>query len=56
VTKKELEYVAKVLSRIVHPDEHVAKAVAYVQKDLAHYAACKGQLLEQYDYEATRAW
>ena len=50
MTINELKHVNKVLSKITNPDEQVAKAVAYINKDLAAYAARKGQLIEQYDY------
>ena len=39
MTKQQLQYVDKVLSRIKEPDEHIAKARSYIQKDLAEYAA-----------------
>ena len=51
MTKKELQDVDKVLSRIKDPDAHVAKARAYIAKDLAAYAARQGQLRDQYDIE-----
>lgn len=49
MTKRELEYVLKLLGRIKDTDPHVAKAVAYLKKDLAQYEARRGQLREQYD-------
>lgn len=45
----ELKFLAKLLARVKPQDEQVAKARAYVEKDLAQYEARKGQLLEQYD-------
>lgn len=49
MTRRELEYVLKVLSRIKDPDAHVFKAVVFVQKDLATYDARRGQLRDTYD-------
>lgn len=49
MTIKELEYVKKVLTRVSPRDEHVEKALAYIEKDLKIYAARHGQLREQYD-------
>jgi hypothetical protein len=49
MTRKELEYVNKVLNRIKDPDEHVAKAIAYVNKDLAQFDSRRGQLRDQYE-------
>lgn len=54
MTIKELEYIMKVLDRIKDPDEHILKAKAYVEKDLAIYAARKGQLRDQ--YESDMGW
>lgn len=51
MTKQELRYVAELLKRIKGPDEHVQKAIAYVNKDLASYEARKGQMKNQYDYD-----
>lgn len=51
MTIKELEYVKKVLQRIKDPDQHIEKALAYIEKDLKNYAACKGQLRDQYESE-----
>lgn len=52
MTKKELQHVKTVLQRIKNSDEHVAKAVAYVDKDLAQYAARRGQLRDTYNYDS----
>jgi hypothetical protein len=49
MTKKELEYLEKVLLRFKPQDEHVGKALAYVRKDLAHYDSCRGQLRDAYE-------
>lgn len=49
MTKKELLFIAKLLSLIKGPDEQVAKAIAYVNKDLAQYDARRGQLLDSYE-------
>lgn len=51
MTRKELEDVLKVLGRIKEPDEFIARAISYINKDLAHYNARKGQLKEQYEYD-----
>lgn len=51
MTKKELQFIEKILYRIKNRDEQVEKAIAYIYKDLAQYAARKGQLMEQYDYD-----
>jgi len=51
MTKQETEYVHKVLTRIKDPDEHVAKALAFVHKDLANFDARRGQLKDQYEYD-----
>ena len=45
----ELEYLRKLLLRVYPRDAHVEKALSYVDKDLAQYAAKKGQLREQYE-------
>ena len=52
MTKKELQYLLKLLSRIKPQDEHVAKAIAFVEKDLAIYDARRGQLMDQYEVDA----
>lgn len=54
MTIKELRHVDEVLSRIKNPDEQVEKAKAFINKDLATYAARKGQLKEMYSYENHR--
>ena len=56
MTREELNYVAKILMRIKDPDEHVAKAIAYINKDLAQYNARRGQLKDNYDYDRYRPW
>lgn len=48
MTREQLNYLLKVLNRIKEPDEHIAKAIAYINKDLAEYDARRGQLREQY--------
>lgn len=55
MTNKELLYVALVLSKITNPDERIKRAQALVDKDLATYAARKGQLMDQYEYD-TKNW
>ena len=54
MTRDELNYVLKLLERIKPKDEHVEKAIAYVNKDLAHYNARKGQLKELYEADYPR--
>lgn len=49
MTRKELEYIVKILNRIKDPDEHIAKALSYLNKDIANYNARRGQLKEQYE-------
>lgn len=56
MTKIELEYVRKILSLIKDPDQHIAKALAYVDKDLAQFDARRGQLREQYEYDNPPQW
>jgi hypothetical protein len=56
MTKKELQYIAKLLTHIKPQDEHVAKALALVNKDLAHYASMKGQLRDQYEPDYSHMW
>lgn len=51
MTIKELQFIDKILNRIKYPDEQVNKAKSFINKDLASYAARKGQLREQYEYE-----
>jgi len=53
MTKQQLIYVREIINKIKEPDEHVAKAIAYINKDLAEYAARRGQLKDQYDYDST---
>ena len=53
MTKAELTIVKNLLLKIKPQDEQVAKALALVEKDLAAYAARRGQLRElaDRDYE-----
>jgi len=51
MTKKETQYVKKVLEHIKNSDEHVAKAISYLNRDLAQYDARRGQLKDQYEYD-----
>jgi hypothetical protein len=51
MTRKELMFVLTILGKIKDPDDHIAKAIAYIGKDLAQYDARKGQLKEQYEVE-----
>lgn len=56
MTKKELLYVSKVLNRIKPLDEHIMKAIKYIEKDLASYEAMRGQLKDQYEYDSRGDW
>jgi len=49
MTKKECEYVLKILERITNPDEHIEKAKAYIKKDIAHYNTYHRQLKDNYE-------
>lgn len=51
MTRKELIHVLEILARIKDKDEHVSKAIAYINKDLANYNARKGQLRDMYESE-----
>jgi hypothetical protein len=52
MTKKELLYIMSLLTRIKPQDEHVRKALAYCQKDIAQYDARRGQLKDQYEVDS----
>lgn len=54
MTKKDTQYVLKVLERIKNPDEHILKAIAFVKRDLANFEAMRGQLRDQ--YESNQDW
>jgi hypothetical protein len=49
MTKKELEYVKNILTKITPKDQHVEKAIAFVEKDIKIYEARKGQLRDNYE-------
>ncbi len=49
MTRRELDYVLKILEHIKDPDVHVQKAIAFVKKDIATYDARRGQLRDQYE-------
>lgn len=49
MTIKELQYLLKILNRIKNPDEYIAKAVTFIEKDLDNYKTRKGQLKDQYE-------
>ena len=51
MTKRELKYIETILERVKDSDNKIAKALAFVRKDLACYEARKGQLQEMYDAE-----
>jgi hypothetical protein len=56
MTKKELQYVKKLLELIKTRDEYILKAIAYVDKDLAQYEARRGQLKDSYEVESFGGW
>jgi hypothetical protein len=56
MTKKELEYIQKILMRTYPKDVHLEKALAYISKDIAQYNARKGQLTEQYKHDIRQDW
>jgi hypothetical protein len=49
MTRKELEFILKILDRIKDPDNRIAEAIAYINKDLAIYDSRRGQLRDQYE-------
>lgn len=49
MTREECKYIRKVLERIKEPDEHILKAISFVDKQLAIYNAQIGQLKDQYE-------
>jgi hypothetical protein len=51
MTRKELETVLKVLSRIKDKDAHVGEAILIINKNIERYNKMKGQLKEQYDID-----
>lgn len=51
MNKQELQFIEKLLERVKDPDGNVAKALAYVRKDLAAYEARRGQLREEYEVD-----
>ena len=53
MTRRELQHVEEGVTRITNQDGHVAHALAMVRKDLAAYDARRGQLRDQYDYDAS---
>lgn len=46
--KADLEYIKKLLERIKPQDEHVAKAIAFVERDLSIYNSKRGQIKDMY--------
>lgn len=54
MNRRELKYIESVLERVKDPDGHVAKALAFVRKDLASYDARVGQLRDSYDADWDR--
>lgn len=55
MTRAELDYLKKILTRIKNPDAHVEKAIAFVDKDIALYNSRRGQLRDQYEVDE-RYW
>jgi len=49
MTKKELYFIKELLKRIKSQDEQVIKAISFIDKNLACYNACKGQLRDFYE-------
>ena len=50
MTKKELLKLKMVLAKIKNPDDDVRLCQAYVDKQIAVYEACKGQIKDNYEY------
>lgn len=48
--REDLDFIAKLLGKIRPQDAQVAKALSFVQRDLAIYDARRGQLLEEQEY------
>jgi hypothetical protein len=51
MTRKELEHIQTVLNKIKNPDGNVIKALAYVEKNLRIFDACKGQIKDNYEID-----
>jgi len=51
MTRRDLQYLLKLLEKVKPRDEHVEKAIAIVDRDLANYNARKGQMKDNYDYD-----
>lgn len=51
MTRIELNYLKKLLQRIKPRDQHVYKALALVEKDLANYDSKQGQMKDTYESE-----
>lgn len=56
MTRKELDYIKTILEHIKDSDGHIAKVIAYVNKDIAQYEARRGQLKDEYDLVDGRPW
>ena|SRR6187431_3051253 len=54
MTKTELKFVKELLLRIKPQDEQVLKALSFIDKNLALYAAQRGQLKEMYEADYPR--
>lgn len=52
MTRKELIHILDLLNRIKEPDGRVERAKAYVEKDLKLYDSRRGQLKDQYEFDA----
>ena len=49
MNRKELEHIKKVLEHIKNPNEQVALAMAYVEKDIKNYDSRRGQIRRETD-------
>lgn len=47
--REDLEFIKKLLSKVTPQDVQVAKALSFINRDLAIYDARQGQLLDQVD-------
>lgn len=47
--REDLDFIKKLLLKVTPQDVQVAKALAFVERDIAIYEARRGQLLEQID-------
>jgi hypothetical protein len=52
MTRKDLNYIKSLLMRTKPMDEHVIKAISFIDRDIAIFDAHSGQLKEMYSYDA----